>query len=182
MTASDKDPIGGRLAWAVQIAREAGEGTRRHFRRADLRVECKSDNTPVTVADREAEELLRRRIAERFPQDAIVGEEFGRKVGTSGYQWAVDPIEGTQSFVHGVPLYTTLVAVLEEERGARSEGQGSAGVIDEHSTIVSPRPCIGVIDAPATGETVYAALGHGCTYLGNRTAKPRAARRLTSFP
>ena len=66
----------------------------------------------MTVADRRREELLRERIAERFPQDGILGEEFGSVAGSSGFQWMLDPIDGTKSFIHGVPLYTTLVAVL----------------------------------------------------------------------
>ena len=69
----------------------------------------------MTIADRAAEELLRERIAERFPDDGIIGEEFGASGGTSGYQWVLDPIDGTKSFIHGVPLYTTLVAVLRRE-------------------------------------------------------------------
>jgi hypothetical protein len=107
MAASENDPVGSRLEWAVRIAREAGDGTLRHFRRPDLRVEWKADDSPVTVADREAEELLRKRIAERFPDDGVVGEELGTTEGTSGYQWVLDPIDGTKSFIHGVPLYTT---------------------------------------------------------------------------
>jgi histidinol-phosphatase len=153
MAAKEKDPVGSRLEWAVQIAREAGDGTLHHFRRADLRVERKADDSPVTVADREAEQLLRKRIAERFPEDGVLGEEFGTTDGTSGFQWVLDPIDGTKSFIHGVPLYTTLVAVLEKDV-----------------------PRVGVIDVPATGETVYAATGAGCWYLAERGAKPQAAK------
>ena len=60
-----------------------------------------------------AEELLRQRITARFPADGILGEEFGSIAGTSGFQWVLDPIDGTKSFIHGVPLYTTLIAVLQ---------------------------------------------------------------------
>src|SRR4051794_4682508 len=105
--------IAERLHVAVEIAREAGEGTLRDFRRPDLAVERKADQSPVTVADRSAEELLRERIGRRFPEDAIIGEELGEKAGRSGFQWVLDPIDGTKSFIHGVPLYTTLVAVLQ---------------------------------------------------------------------
>jgi len=149
------DPIQTRLDWAVRIAREAGELTLRYFRRTDLAVEFKADASPVTAADRAAEELLRERIAERFPGDSILGEEFGTASGSSGYQWVVDPIDGTKSFVHGVPLYTMLVAVLAEER-----------------------PLLGVISAPACGEMVYAARGSGCWYTGDRSgdAAPSVAR------
>jgi histidinol phosphatase-like enzyme (inositol monophosphatase family) len=142
-----------RLQFAVESAREAGDGTLRYFRRADLKVERKADQSPVTVADRTAEELLRQRIRERFPEDAIIGEELGEQAGRSGFQWVLDPIDGTKSFIHGVPLYTTLVAVLEKDE-----------------------PQIGVIHAPALGETVYAAKGSGCWYTCDSIAGPQAAR------
>ena len=145
--------IAERLQFAVEIAREAGDLTLRHFRQAGLAVERKSDQSPVTIADRSAEELLRKRIAERFSADGIIGEEFGEVAGQSGYQWILDPIDGTKSFIHGVPLYTTLIAVLENDA-----------------------PRIGVIHAPALGETVYAAKGSGCWYIGGKAANPEAAR------
>ncbi len=153
MASQPKNAISERLELALAIAREAGDVTLRHFRRHDLQVERKADKTPVTIADRAAEELLRKRISAQFPDDAIVGEEFGRTDGTSGYLWALDPIDGTKSFVHGVPLYTTLVAVVREERA-----------------------CVGVIHAPAAAETVYASTGGGCWYVGENSAEPRPAR------
>jgi histidinol phosphatase-like enzyme (inositol monophosphatase family) len=171
----DNDPIESRLEWAVEIAREAGNSTLPYFRQAELRVERKADDSPVTASDREAEQLLRRRIAERFPEDAIIGEEFGATPGTSDFRWVLDPIDGTKSFIHGVPLYTTLVAVLEE-RGARSEERETP---NPRSSILGSRSLIGVIDAPATGETVYAARGQGCWYLADCNAKPKAARVST---
>jgi histidinol phosphatase-like enzyme (inositol monophosphatase family) len=152
MASQPNNPISERRELAVAIAREAGDVTLRHFRRPDLQVERKADKTPVTIADRAAEELLRKRISARFPGDAIVGEEFGTTDGTSGYLWALDPIDGTKSFVHGVPLYTTLVAVLREEKA-----------------------CVGVIHAPAAAETVYASTGGGCWYVGEDGAEPRRA-------
>src|SRR5436190_3213654 len=93
-----------RLAWARQFAVEAGKLTLRYFQNPTLEVENKSDNSPVTIADRQAEELLRDRIRERFPQDAILGEEFGETQGESGVRWILDPIDGTKSFISGVPL------------------------------------------------------------------------------
>jgi histidinol phosphatase-like enzyme (inositol monophosphatase family) len=148
--------IAERLQFAVDIAREAGDGTLRYFRRTDLAVERKADHSPVTVADRSAEELMRQRIGERFPQDAIIGEELGEQAGTTGFQWILDPIDGTKSFIHGVPLYTTLVAVLQNDE-----------------------PRIGVIHAPALEETVYAAKGNGCLYTCGSGNKPQAARVST---
>ena len=146
--------IAERLQFAVEIAREAGDGTLRYFRRSDLVIESKADHSPVTVADRSAEELLRQRIGEHFPGDAIIGEEFGEQTGQTEFQWMLDPIDGTKSFIHGVPLYTTLVAVLQ-----------------------NGEPQIGVIHAPALGETVYAAKGRGLlVHLRLSDAKPQPAR------
>lgn len=134
--------ITSRLEFAAKIAREAGELTLRHYRQPGLAVEHKGDGSPVTIADQGAEKLLRQRIAEQFPDDAIVGEEFGETAGTSGFQWILDPIDGTKSFVSGVPLYTTLVAVL-----------------------LNGEPQIGVIFAPAADEMVYAAVGNGAWHV-----------------
>jgi histidinol phosphatase-like enzyme (inositol monophosphatase family) len=141
-----------RLELARQIALEAGRLTLRYFRSTDLAVELKPDSSPVTVADRESEQLLRKRIAERFPDDAILGEEFPEQTGTSGFRWILDPIDGTKSFIHGVPLYGTLVGV---------EHQG--------------RSVIGVVYMPALEECLYAAAGGGAWYQ-LREAEPRRAQ------
>jgi len=141
-----------RLDWAVQIAREAGELTLEYFYQPDLKVERKKDDSPVTVADRRAEEHLRRRIAEVFPDDAIHGEEFDDRPGRSGFRWILDPIDGTKSFIHGVPLYATLVAV-------EHEGRSMAGVIR----------------IPALDECVYAAVGQGAWHVRGE-GPPRPAR------
>jgi histidinol phosphatase-like enzyme (inositol monophosphatase family) len=148
--------IAERLQFAVDIAREAGDGTLRYFRRSDLTIERKADHSPVTVADRSAEELLRQRIGDRFSEDGIIGEEFGEQAGRNGFQWILDPIDGTKSFIHGVPLYTTLIAVLQNDE-----------------------PRVGVIHAPALGETVYAAKGAGCWCTFGSAKKPQAARVST---
>ena len=131
-----------RLEFAVRIAREAGKFTLQHYRKPGLAVERKGDGSPVTIADKGAEQLLRMLIAERFTTDAIIGEEFGESPGTSGFQWVLDPIDGTKSFVSGVPLYTTLVAVLRDGE-----------------------PLIGVIFAPAVDEMAYAAVGMGSWHV-----------------
>ncbi|MCE9546307.1 MAG: histidinol-phosphatase [Planctomycetia bacterium] len=141
-----------RLDHACRIAREAGRHTLKYFQRADLAVDQKKDLSPVTVADREAELLLRERIAAAFPDDAILGEEFPERLGTSGFRWVLDPIDGTKSFIHGVPLYGTLVAV---------EREGEA--------------LLGVIEVPALGESVYAARGQGAWYVRGDAA-PQPAR------
>ena len=144
-----------RLSWSVEVAREAGEVTLEHFRSTGLAVEQKSDASPVTVADRAAETLLRERIAEAYPDDAILGEEFGETAGASGFRWILDPIDGTKSFIYGVPLYGTLIGL---EHGGKS--------------------VLGVINLPAMDECVYAAEGLGAWHrLGD--GQPRPARVST---
>jgi histidinol phosphatase-like enzyme (inositol monophosphatase family) len=147
--------ISSRLDLARRIAHEAGQLTLRYFQRADLAVEVKKDHSPVTVADREAEQLLRQRIEGAFPQDAILGEELGERPGTSGYRWVLDPIDGTKSFIHGVPLYGTLVGVQQGDRDV-----------------------IGVIHIPALRETAYAARGQGAWYV--RGDEPPVAARVST--
>ncbi|MCO8120183.1 histidinol-phosphatase [Stieleria sp. TO1_6] len=129
----------GRLTALVAIARAAGQHTLQYFGAGDLHVDAKSDDSPVTVADREAEQLVRREIEASFPNDTVQGEEFAEKPGGSSYRWVVDPIDGTKSFICGVPLYSTLLAL-------EKEGQ----------------PIAGVIFIPALGELLVAATGQGC--------------------
>lgn len=140
-----------RLDLAVGAARRAGASTLEWFR-SSIAVERKGDGSPVTAADRRSETLLRDEILASFPDDSILGEEFGEHAGTSPYRWVLDPIDGTKSFIAGVPLYTTLVAVLKDEQ-----------------------PLIGVIYAPATGEIVYAAMG-GPTWFAVGEGAPVRAR------
>lgn len=142
-----------RLELARRIAREAGELTIRCFYDRSLRVERKEDASPVTVADRGAEELLRSRIAEAFPDDAVLGEEFPDKSGVSGWRWLLDPIDGTKSFIHGVPLYSTLI-------GVEKDGES----------------LIGVIAVPALDELLWAGKGTGAWHESPRFEEPRPAR------
>jgi histidinol-phosphatase len=127
------------LDTAVSLLREAGELTLQWFRSSSLAVERKGDGTPVTAADKAAERFLREQITARFPHDSIVGEEEEDVVGSSGRRWIIDPIDGTKAFTHGVPLYTNLLAIDDDEG-----------------------PAIGVIHMPGLGETVYAGRGLGC--------------------
>jgi len=127
---------------AESFAREAGEVTLRYFG-ADLVAEEKSDGTPVTIADREAEQLLRERIAQRFPDHGILGEEFGESGAGADVRWILDPIDGTKSFIHGVPLYGVLI-------GVEVEGE----------------PVVGVAHFPALRETVVAGRGLGARFNG----------------
>ncbi|GAG24205.1 unnamed protein product, partial [marine sediment metagenome] len=149
-------PIADRLELARTIAREAGRLTLDFFGKADLAVERKLDDSPVTAADRGAEALLRERIEAAFPDDAILGEELGERPGTSPYRWVLDPIDGTKSFITGVPLYTTLVGLLERT----PEGERSVA---------------GVIYAPAIDERLYAATGGGAWHqIGSAPATAAA--------
>jgi histidinol phosphatase-like enzyme (inositol monophosphatase family) len=145
MTLQEADLVP-RYQLARRIAHSAGQLTLRYFRQ-DLQVDRKSDDSPVTVADREAEKLLRQQISAAFPHDGILGEEFPETPGTSGFRWILDPIDGTKSFICGVPLYGTLVAV---ECVGDSEFAGDS--------------VIGVIYLPALREGVHAASGHGAWY------------------
>lgn len=132
------------LDFALDAAWEAGRITLGTYQ-TRLTADRKGDNTPVTIADREAERKLRQMIGERYPDHAIIGEEFAVKEGNGRFTWVLDPIDGTKSFVSGVPLYSTLVALLEEGE-----------------------PLLGIIHMPALNETVYALRGSGCYWNGRR--------------
>lgn len=131
----------GRLTTLIETCVAAGQHTLKYFRDRNVDVESKSDDSPVTIADKEAEALARKLVGDRHDEDTIQGEEFPEKAGTSAYRWIVDPIDGTKSFICGVPLYSTLVAI--EQNG---------------------EPFAGAIYIPATGEMVYAANGIGAWY------------------
>jgi histidinol phosphatase-like enzyme (inositol monophosphatase family) len=132
------------LDFALDAAWQAGRITLGYFQ-AGVAVERKADNSPVTLADRGAEQKLRELIERAWPDHGIIGEELGRRPGRSDLTWILDPIDGTKSFIHGVPLYATLVAL--------ADGAG---------------PLLGIIHLPALGETVYAARGEGCYWNGRR--------------
>jgi histidinol phosphatase-like enzyme (inositol monophosphatase family) len=133
--ASELRPL---LDFAVGLARDAGAITYRHFKGSFI-AERKADHSFVTVADREAERSLRVSIEKAFPDDAILGEEEGEKPGKTNRRWILDPIDGTYSFVHGVPLYGVLI-------GLEIDGEAA----------------LGVVGLPALDEIVYAARGIGC--------------------
>lgn len=128
------------LEFAVGLAREGGDFTLPFFYASDLKVDRKADNSHVTEADRGAEKLMRERLVERFPDDGIVGEEWGVKEGKSGRTWFLDPVDGTEAFVRNVPLYGTLVAAAQD--GSRMAD-------------------VGVIYLPAISQIVYASRGNG---------------------
>ncbi|MCC5941098.1 MAG: histidinol-phosphatase [Balneolaceae bacterium] len=130
------------LAAAIEFGKAGGDSTLNYFNKS-FDLEFKKDQSPVTNADRESERIIRDLINEHFPEHGIIGEEFGKENEESDVVWVLDPIDGTQSFIHGVPLYTTLIGIL-----------------------INNEPKVGLIYAPATGEMVSAAEGLGCTLNG----------------
>jgi len=129
---------------AAELARLTGASALSHYR-TTLVVERKGDGSPVTIADREAERAAREWIAKRFPADGVLGEEFGDTPGGSGRTWVLDPVDGTKTFVRGVPLWGSLVAVVEGE------------------TVLA-----GAASYPALDEHLAAAPGAGCWHNGVR--------------
>ena len=145
------------LDFAIQAAFDAGRLTLGYFQNG-VQADFKSDNSPVTIADKKAEELLRSRIEKKFPAHAILGEEFGQSGSNSDFKWIIDPIDGTKSFIKGVPLYAVLI-------GLEIEGQSQ----------------VGVVYFPALNEMVYAATGLGCYWNGKRTQVSQTSDLDKSF-
>jgi histidinol phosphatase-like enzyme (inositol monophosphatase family) len=125
------------LEEAADIAERASKIALSYFRQA-LLIEMKENHTPVTIADKKTEEMIREELSQVFPNHGILGEEFGEQGSDSDYVWTVDPIDGTRSFIRGIPLFGTLLGLLE--RG---------------------EPVIGVMVLPALDETYLAAKGMG---------------------
>jgi len=130
------------LAFALRLADAAGEVIRPYFRKP-LAVRDKPDLSPVTAADRAAEEAMRRLIEARFPEHGILGEEFGREREDAELVWVLDPIDGTKSFISGVPLFGALIALTREGR-----------------------PILGIIDQPISRERWVGAAGRPTTLNG----------------
>jgi histidinol-phosphatase len=128
---------------AIESARQAGRLALRYFDQP-LAVEWKHDHSPVTLADREAETFLRRTLSKSYPDDGFLGEEHGEQPGRSGFRWIIDPIDGTRSFVRGVPIWATLVGLEYKEE-----------------------QILGVAEVPALGHTYRALRGDGA-YRGDR--------------
>ncbi len=155
----DKHDVTSRLALALTLAERAGALAMTHFGSPGLLVHSKGEAGPVTIADRDAEALIRAGIAAAFPRDAVMGEELGETHGTSGYRWLIDPIDGTVSFVRGVPLFGVLIGV------ERDEPDG-------------PRVVAGVCALPALGERVFASEHEGATWeRAGRAAEPARVSR-----
>ena len=132
------------LDFAIDIAHTAGQITLGYFQR-EIDIDFKTDDSPVTIADKKAEEFIRSKIEDKFPQHGILGEEFGESNKNAGFKWIIDPIDGTKSFMRGVPLYSVLIA-LEIE-----------GKIE-----------LGVSYFPALNEMLYASRNAGAYFNGRR--------------
>jgi len=140
------------LAAVEQVARLAGDIALGYFR-SQLVVESKADGSPVTIADRNAEQVAREWIEKRFPADGILGEELGVTRPDAPRRWVLDPIDGTKTFIRGVPLWGTLVGLCEGER-----------------------VLAGAAYFPAVGEMLAASPGEGCWWNG---ARCRVSSRAT---
>ena len=140
--------------FATELAWNAGRVTLRHFQ-TDIVAEIKSDNSPVTIADRESERLMRQMIEARYPHHSILGEEEGETRPGASLRWILDPIDGTKSCVAGVPMYAVLVG-LERD-----------GI-----------PVVGAVAIPPLGEMLSAAQGEGCLWNG-RVARVSQTARLS---
>ncbi|MAO64351.1 MAG: histidinol-phosphatase [Balneola sp.] len=130
------------LKAATEIAKIGGHHTLKYFQK-DFEIISKADDSPVTIADKETEQIIRAEIQKRYPDHGIIGEEFGKTNPVSNIQWILDPIDGTKSFIHGVPFYTTLIGIM-----------------------IDNEPQVGIIYAPALEELCAAAIGHGATFNG----------------
>jgi histidinol phosphatase-like enzyme (inositol monophosphatase family) len=142
------------IALAHRLADAAREAIRPHFR-TPVDADRKGDATPVTIADRSAEEAMRRILTAEVPQDGVHGEEFGVTEGRSGRQWVLDPVDGTCAFLAGRATFGTLIALLHDGF-----------------------PVLGVIDQPILGERWVGASGRGTTFNG-KPVRTRACRELS---
>jgi histidinol-phosphatase len=136
------------LALALELADAADATTMARFGALDLRIDTKPDLTPVTDADQSAERELREALTRHRPDDGLFGEEYGGTASLQGRQWVIDPIDGTKNFVRGVPVWCTLLALLDDGE-----------------------PVVGVVSAPALGRRWWAAKGHGAHASFNGTPR-----------
>ncbi|MHA1107687.1 MAG: histidinol-phosphatase [Alphaproteobacteria bacterium] len=139
------------IDFAGRLADSAGRVVRHYFR-APLDVDSKADHSPVTIADREAEQAMRTLIESNWPEHGIVGEEFGSSHADAEHVWVLDPIDGTRAFITGKPMFGTLIALLQDGK-----------------------PIIGVIDQPVSGERWVGATGRPTIFNGAAAATRRCA-------
>ncbi|HSJ24209.1 MAG TPA: inositol monophosphatase family protein [Longimicrobiales bacterium] len=140
------------LDFAVEVAWRAGRATIGHYQ-TGIGAEAKADASPVTEADRAAERVARQLIGDRFPADAVLGEEDGESGAGAARRWIIDPIDGTRTFIRGVPFFGVLLALETDDRAV-----------------------LGVMHFPALDETVYAARGLGCWWNGRRARVSQTSR------
>ena len=145
MTSPDPSVLDARLTPVAELACLMGDIALRHYRTA-LDVETKTDGSPVTIADRAAETAAREWVRRYFPEDGILGEEYGEERPIARRRWIIDPIDGTKSFVRGTPLWGSLVALCEGEQ-----------------------VLAGAAYFPAVAELIAAAPGAGCWWNGSRS-------------
>ena len=143
---------GNDLALAMRLADAADSITLARYKSIDLVVSTKPDNTPVTDADKAAEEAIRALLKNHRPDDGIVGEEFGNDAGGAQRYWVIDPIDGTKNFLRGVPTWATLIGLIEKQ------SDGSEIVV------------VGVVSAPALFRRWYASEGNGAFLSVNKAA------------
>lgn len=143
------------LPLAERLADASGDIVRRYFRAdpSDMKVEAKSDETPVTIADRSAEAAMRRLIEEAYPEHGIFGEEFPFARTDAEYAWVLDPIDGTKSFVTGMPIFGTLIALLRNDR-----------------------PILGIINQPILNERWIGMAGRRTTLNGRPVSTSKVTR------
>jgi myo-inositol-1(or 4)-monophosphatase len=144
----------------VELAEKSGDFIRPFFANPDLKVELKADQTPVTLADRGAEELMRRLIREKFPAHGILGEEFGAENAGAEFVWTLDPVDGTKSFAAACPLFGTLIALAHQ-------GQPVLGAIHQP-----------VLRQLAVGDGRLTTLNPGRSGTGGRPVRMRACARI----
>jgi histidinol-phosphatase len=140
------------LSLALQLADLADGLAMASFRAADLVVETKPDLSPVTEADRAVERAILEQLSARRPDDAVLGEEYG-EAGTARRRWVIDPIDGTKNYVRGVPVWATLIALLDGDEVV-----------------------VGVVSAPALGRRWWAARGMGAYVTDPGATEPRRLR------
>jgi histidinol-phosphatase len=133
------------LGFLEETIRAAGAITLKYFNNNTAKVDQKNNSTPVTQADRESESFIREQLEKYFPDDSIIGEEYGEKKGSNARTWILDPLDGTKTFITGVPLYGTMIAL--EEDGEVVEG---------------------AVYMPALNELVIAGRGEGCFWNGSK--------------
>ncbi len=174
-TVSPHPPPDPDLAARLEAARRSALAAQplilRHFL-TGVAPDTKPDGSPVTAADRDAEELIRTRIEREWPADGLIGEEHGARHGTSEYRWVIDPIDGTKSFIHGVPLFGTLIGIQKRVMGGSDPlAVGATG---------GWRSAAGVVRFPALDQSAWGALGAGAFHAQGQHPPVRA--RVSAVP